>query len=330
MKTGRRPTSHDVAKLAGVSQATVSIVLSNKARSVGIAESTVEKVRQAAATLSYSPNALMTSMLKGQTDILGVFARDGSWRTGNSYWTEAVMALHRSAAQRNCEVLLFSDSQTRSIEQLIQRMVSGLVDGVILQPSQEDEVVTRLKDAQIPVVCIGDEFEGATSIAIENDRSIRGMVDHLIDKGCQRLLHLTLRAPILSRNRRLHAFTSHCLQKNVSHSVIETTGFDHLHEVPDIRGALSTFDGVVCFNDEAGYELWSLCRELGIDVPTRLKITGFDGIIEAHKGQQLTTLRSPISEMCDRAVETIRALRSGTSVEPTTILDCTLVHGDST
>ncbi|HEU0055158.1 MAG TPA: LacI family DNA-binding transcriptional regulator, partial [Longimicrobium sp.] len=122
-------TTHDVARRAGVSQATVSLVLGGNPRA-RVAQATRERVMHAAAELGYRPNMAARSLVRGRSYALGVVVPDLS----NPFFLDVVTGAQRVAAEAGYAVLPGDTRETtpaRHLEALRARQVDGvIIDGL--------------------------------------------------------------------------------------------------------------------------------------------------------------------------------------------------------
>lgn len=333
----RRPTSHDVAKLAGVSQPTVSVVFSGRAREVGISTATEERVIAAARDLSYSPNRLMRSIRKGRSGILGVYGPGAQWSMRHAYWSEVIAALHEGAALAHQELLFFAPHAGRSLDDLLGRMLSGLVDGLIVQPGSDNEVLDRIVSAGIPLVAVGDPYRDVPCVTIDNTTSVHRLVRHLFDRGHRRFVYIRIEDPATTRPFPLLASE---LRPAAYDAALSELGLDpgsnpQLFLDWDVENALSRIldlgaTAVVCHNDEWAYPLLMACEKRGVRVPDDLALVGFDGIPLPFARKVVTTMRSPIPEMGRECVQKLLRIVEGQEVEPTTTLPVSFVLGETT
>lgn len=328
-RKGKKATSYDVAKLAGVSQATVSLVLSDKGTAFGISSETSTKVREAAARLSYYPNSLVRSIRKGRTGIVGVYGRDRAWSQHNSYWIEALSSLHTSAADLDLELLIFSDHPNRPPEKGLERMLSGILDGMIVQPSEHNEVIESLARSRLPLVCIGDPFPGVPSVTIDNVGGVEASVAHLVARGRRSLVYLNFaEASFGAPSLRERTF----LDTTGAAGVLSPLGAIRMAEGFEIvinRVVQAKADGIMAINDEWAYLALRACMQQGVRVPEDVAIVGFDGIPVPFAPKPVTTIHSPIGEMCRTAMERLQAIIEGKPVPDVTTLPVELVQGET-
>lgn len=111
-RTGR-PRQAEVARLAGVSQATVSLVLAGKARDAAISEETRQRVLEAARSLGRVPDPVARRLAAARNDLLGVSSFTATFPTDvrHSYYPSLV-GIEREAAERGYGLVLFTGSST--------------------------------------------------------------------------------------------------------------------------------------------------------------------------------------------------------------------------
>lgn len=145
---------HDVAKLAGVSQSTVSRVLNQNPSLVPISEETRQKIMDAIQELGYQPNMIARSLRTQQTRMIAVMIGDIS----NAFYHPIVRAVQDVAGAYDYDVLISNsdhiyENETRFLETVLRRPV----DGIIMAPHRLttedlDKFITRSK---IPIVALG-------------------------------------------------------------------------------------------------------------------------------------------------------------------------------
>jgi DNA-binding LacI/PurR family transcriptional regulator len=127
-KRPRASTSADVARHAGVSQTTVSLVLSGGADRVGLSITTRERVLAAAAALNYTPNHAAQSLRRRRTNSIAYVTRD----LGNPYVAEVVAAVQSAAYARGYVVtVIVVPSEDREL-QTLSHLRAGVCDGLLV------------------------------------------------------------------------------------------------------------------------------------------------------------------------------------------------------
>jgi LacI family transcriptional regulator len=192
----KQPTSLDVAKLAGVSQTTVSFVLNNRTDKI-ISPETRERVIKAAIELKYRSNKLSNGILRGATKLIGVVIPS----TADYYFGKVLSGISEQASSNGYQILLSVTSGYiggSSEEESVTRLVEYRADGIICiaydwdtDARQEwlDEVISK----HIPVVIVDDStnWQHCDSIVTDDFSGAQLAVEHLISLGHRRIAHFS-------------------------------------------------------------------------------------------------------------------------------------------
>jgi DNA-binding LacI/PurR family transcriptional regulator len=301
-------TMRDIARVAGVSQSTVSRVLNDAVTTVPIAPETRERVMRAAQDLGYRPNPLARGLRGAPTMLMGAVVRDFS----DPFFAGAIEALAVEAMTHGYNVVL-GHAQGRLDEGIALTTVleTRHTDAIVLLGDMQDQprLLNDLRSSPVPVVAL---WQGSSPLefptAEPDDRAgIRKGLDHVTDLGHTRI-----------------AFVSSHLQGDFRQREDAYTEFmyerwggvpdGYLQRVPNTLAggeeALRTLLGLaepptaVCNStDLVAIGVLHAAHNLGASVPERLSVVGFDDIlIAAHTVPALTTLRMPIVEMVREAV----------------------------
>ncbi len=134
-ESARRPTAHDVARLAGVSQATVSYVLNGRRdRNARISEDTRRRILQVTAQLGYVPNQAARSLRRRRTERIAVVVKE----IGLPYNDALIQRMQRAADEQHYSAIVMvasSDDQERLVLDQLRR---GLVDGAAIMADRFD------------------------------------------------------------------------------------------------------------------------------------------------------------------------------------------------
>lgn len=152
------PTMHDVAKLAGVSQSTVSRVLNQNASNVPISEETRQKILNAVEALGYQPNMTARSLRTQRSQMIAVMIGDIS----NAFYHPIVRAVQDVASSRDYDVLISNgdhvyENERRFLDSVMRRPV----DGIIMAPHRltSDDLDKFLERTHIPVIALGAQVQ---------------------------------------------------------------------------------------------------------------------------------------------------------------------------
>lgn len=152
------PTMHDVARLAGVAQSTVSRVLNGSDSFVPISDETRQRVMDAVQALEYQPNMIARSLRTQRTQMIAVMIGDIS----NAFYHPIVRAVQDIAGARDYEVLISnSDHLYENEARFLRSVLRRPVDGIIMAPHRltNKDLDSFIRRSQIPIVAIGAQVK---------------------------------------------------------------------------------------------------------------------------------------------------------------------------
>jgi LacI family transcriptional regulator len=274
-----RTKRSDVAKLAGVSVATVSYVMNNGPRPV--AKETRARVQAAIKELNYHPHAIARSLSKGKTQTVGFLAPS----LVSAFMSYLVDAVEEKLALRGYGLLLASSHEDSAHEiQMLNTLASQSIDGLLLVPTSHGNGghVNELIARGLPVVFIDRYISGVAAdvVATDNVEASRHATEYLIRKGCKRCICISFSDEASSAIDRVEGFRKALREHGLpldEHPVLVVkyaagdTVSAHLsaylakHGVPD---------GVLCTTDGFFIETIKFLRSRGIQVPGQTQVTG--------------------------------------------------------
>jgi len=207
-------TIEDVAKHAGVSDATVSRVLSNKPH---VREEVRSRVLSSVAELGYQPSRVARSLRAQRSQTIGLIISD----IQNPFFTALVRAVEDVAnANEHAIFLCNTDENIEKEKVYIDLMQAEHVAGVLITPTREAGGSTRkLLDANIPVVVV-DRYVSdveVDTVVVDNVRGAYSVVQHLIDMGHRRIGAVLGFPRITTGRERLEGYLQ-ALSKNGIHA----------------------------------------------------------------------------------------------------------------
>jgi DNA-binding LacI/PurR family transcriptional regulator len=290
-------TVHDVARRAGVSQPTVSLVLSGHP-TARVAPATRERVRRAAEELGYRPNVVARGLQQGRSFALGVIVPD----LRNPFSIDVISGAERVAAEEDHAVLL-CDARERSVTAHLGALESRLIDGVIVEPAAYA--------ASLPfspnLVLINEPSADVPSVLADMESAGRLAAKHLLQLG-HRAIGFVGPASDLYRFRSMErAFVSTLKEAGIS---IRSEWFRR--SAPSVHGGEQAAAALValaphptaifCANDLIAIGALKACAARGMSVPRDLSIVGCDDIETARLvNPELTTIAVPARELGARA-----------------------------
>jgi len=325
-----RPTRRDVAEKAGVAPSTVSLILTNRAGELGIAESTRLRVEEAVRSLGYYPNRHARAMRSGRSGNIGLYLRYDQWGTTYGYWSAMRGALERAVTQNDLGLLVYCGRKDMPTEEAFARHAGGVVDGVIILNSASDPIATRLLETGMRAVEIGDAASPLPYVAANAADGIRQALEHLAARGYRRPCFVSFPSGYAgSIGERRDAFRSESERLFGApgpwvESLVGEEALDAILAVDPVP------DSAVCVSDEHAYALLAAAVRRGLRVPSDLAITGFDCLPVLGPVPLTTSVQTPVQALADTGVEKLVGLIDGESVETGTILPVNLRIGETT
>jgi DNA-binding LacI/PurR family transcriptional regulator len=299
----RRPHIGDIAKLAGVSPATVSRVMSGVRP---VSEEFRERVLAAAKLFEYQPSQLARNLRRGQTDFVGVIVSD----IENPHFATMVRAIEAALYARGKRVLLCNSAEDSDKQaSYLDVMAAERVMGVVISPTAGgDSAVTRLMDLGIPTVAFDRPLSDprADTVTVNNTAAVALGTQLLIDAGRSQIGFVGGRPDVWTADQRLEGYRA-----TMEHACINAT-----HEAGDFTvegGRIATdvllqghpeLDGLVVANDQMTVGALQAIRARSRQVPSEIALVAFDDPPWASLvDPPLTTLAQPLWEMAGAAVD---------------------------
>ena len=203
-----RPTSRDVARAAGVSQATVSLVLGDKWRG-RVSERTAGLVRDAARELGYRPNLAARNLRLGRTRtaLLVVPALT------NEFFARVYTGAATVAAEHGFGVVLYPSPEGIGPAKDPFASARAALDGVIAS-SMAAEALTAIRGTDLPLVMLDSDPAdpgAAAHVNLDIADGMRQMTDHLLALGHRRFVHLASAVASWTFDVRARALHEHCV-----------------------------------------------------------------------------------------------------------------------
>ncbi len=329
-------TIRDVARMAGVSTATVSRVLAGIGRPT---PGTAAAVQAAVQELGYRPSGVARSLRMRRTRTLGLIVTD----IQNPFFPELVQAADDAARALGYSTLLGSAAydEQRTMHYL-DLMVDHRVDGLIIASSQLSDAGWRwLAESPVPVIVVNAEPVGlpVPVVTSDNERGSQLAVEHLVSLGHRRIGYIQGSGSFTAAAPRLAGFRRACADAGLDPS--ETPILSGSDQVESGERAAVEFlsrtprvTAIACYNDLTAIGALRGLRAAGLRVPDDISVIGCDDIAAASwVVPTLTTVAQQKAEMGRLAVEHLAgALERGErALEPTIVrLPMTLRQREST
>ncbi|MEF9602615.1 LacI family DNA-binding transcriptional regulator [Paracoccus sp. PXZ] len=294
----RRPTIRDVARRAGVSKSTVSLVLQNSPQ---VRAETREDVRRAMAELGYVYNRTAANLRSANVGLIGLVIND----LRNPFFTEFAASAQMALSARGYTTVIANTDEDAALQaQVVASMIEHGVSALIISPTygKEAETFDPIARAGIPALQVLRKVvdDGAQFPFAAPDYEIGGRLaaEHLLAEGARRIAFLGGLEGRTATGKRMSGYLSVlaeagmaplCLHGRPSRAwgreMAQVLASDH----PQV-------DAVICFNDLVALGLLAGCARIGRDVGHGLKIVGFDDIEEcAQVWPGLSSVRCDIA-----------------------------------
>ncbi|MFC9548845.1 LacI family DNA-binding transcriptional regulator [Streptomyces sp. NPDC056956] len=308
-RASTRPTSRDVARAAGVSQAAVSLVLGDKWRG-RVSETTAQRVREAADSLGYRPNLAARNLRLGRTRtvLLVVPALTTEFFAG--VYTGAA----RVAGRHGFGVVLYPSPEGIGPARDPFASAQAALDGVIAS-SMAADALSAIRGDQLPLVMLDSDPAagvGAATVNLDIADGVRQVARHLLDLGHRRFLHLA--ADVASWTFEVRARELAARLEGVPGASLRTVS-----SPISIRGAEAAAGAalaggnrptaVVCDDDQLAAGAYKAARRLGLRIPDDLSVTGLDDLALATAiDPELTTVRFDAELFGERGMRALLAV----------------------
>jgi len=284
-----------VARLAGVSTATVSRVLQGSAST---SDATRAKVVAAARELGYTPPDRPRRLPAARHKAYGLVLAD----LAGSDYSQLVLGHESAAAAQGQSVILVvtrrRDDASEAVRDLAKR-----VDGLVIGASTVPDSVAYSLGRELPVVLLARHVvAGCDSVRVDNIESATLLTAHLLQHGRSRLVFVgdPDAAPDVferySGFRRAHAAAGVPLRRPPLHvPLTEGAGVKVAEEIMRRRVKI---DGLVCGNDTLAVALMKRLQDNGVHIPDDLAIVGWgDDLASRYISPGLTTVRQPMYDL---------------------------------
>ncbi|MGP3980361.1 LacI family DNA-binding transcriptional regulator [Streptomyces sp. KR80] len=311
-------TSRDVARSAGVSQATVSLVLGEKWRG-RVSERTADTVRSAARELGYRPNLAARNLRLGRTRtaLLVVPALT------NEFFARVYTGAARVAAENGFGVVLYPSPEGVGPARDPFDSARAALDGVIASSMAADALADVRGGGGLPLVMLDSDpadTEAAATVNLDIAEGMRRVTRHLLSLGHRHFTHLASAVDSWTFRVRARALAEELAA--VPHAVLHTE--PSALDVDEARrraeralsrpGARPT--ALICDDDILAAGACKAVRRLGLRVPEDVSVTGFDDLALARAVEpELTTVHLPAEQVGERGMAALLAVLDGRPAE---------------
>ncbi|WP_075001332.1 LacI family DNA-binding transcriptional regulator [Streptomyces qinglanensis] len=322
----------DVAAEAGVSRALVSIVFRNQP---GAGQETRDRVLRVADEIGYRPDSAARLLARGRSRALGVM-----FTAHQTFHADLIEGIYAEADRHGYDVLLSATAQGRGEPKAVEALLSHRCEAVILLGPEATAAELDALGQRTVAVSVARRMRGAgiDSVRSAEGKGVRQAMDHLVEMGHRRIVHIDGgRGPGSAERRRAYraAMRRHGLGSELrvipgSHTEESGIGVGRLlASERDAGQPLPT--AVLAANDRCAMGLLMAFSRTGVDVPGEVSVIGYDDSHLSHlMPVGLTTVRQDAVLMAEHAVRFARQRLDNKEVEPQeAVIDPKLVVRDT-
>ncbi|MFJ9123711.1 LacI family DNA-binding transcriptional regulator [Streptomyces sp. NPDC102340] len=294
-------TSHDVAKLAGVSQPTVSRALRDDPR---VSQATRAKIKRAAEALNYVPSEAGRTLSTRATHRVGVIVTDMT----NPFYPHVVAPLHDELERLGYRMMLLTERSDEAVAE--EKLLDQSLDGVVLATATTDSRLPALLERRgMPYVFLNRDTgrSGDFASVVDNEGGGRLVAQELVGLGHRRIAGIFGAANTTTGRERELGFRLALADAGIGlpddrvvRGAFEyETGYAAL---PSLLKAAEPPTAVFCGNDVVAIGVLNAALAAGVKVPDDLTVIGFDDLpMAAWEVFRLTTVRHDLGELACQA-----------------------------
>jgi LacI family transcriptional regulator len=304
-----------VAERAQVSKMSVSRVLNGQP---GVSEKTRQRILEAVERLGYVPNPTLRAR-PGGSKLIALLIPDIT----TTYMGEILRGVSGAAERLNYGLMLYTQGSvghTQRTSYYLSLLRSTLVAGVLMVvPLDYEVIVHELKahDRRYVIIDHHNGTENEPSVTATNRRGMRDAMRHLLALGHRRIGFITGRMDIACSHDRLQGYRDGLAEVGMSfdHDLVREGDFSQPSGFQQAQALLQLEErpsAIVASNDVMAFGVMDAVKAAGLSIGQELSIVGFDDIFMASQTYPpLTTVRQPMAEMGETALELLVTLLEG-------------------
>ncbi len=299
----RKVTSIEVAQRAGVSQSTVSRVFSTG--SPNVSNEARDRVLKASRELGYQPNAIARMMSTRQTNIIGIVMATIT----SPFYPYVLEKFLRELQGIDRQVLLFTASETQSVDDLLPLALQYQVDALIITSATlSSEMAAISTRSGTPVILFNRTVSApnVSAVCADNVAGGRLAADVLLDSGHRNPAFIAGIQDTSTSQDRERGFRERLRERGVMRWLRQQGSYTYESGYAAAQALLDQPqppDALFCANDIMALGAVDALRARGVRVPDEVSVIGFDNIPMAGWGAyQLTTISQEVDQMIERTI----------------------------
>ncbi|MHC1681874.1 MAG: LacI family DNA-binding transcriptional regulator [Clostridiaceae bacterium] len=320
----------DIAKKAGVSQATVSRVISGNS---SVNPETKMKVMEWVRKLEYQPNIIAQSLVGNKSLLIGVIITNIS----NPFFADIIKAIESEATKYGYSIILFNtDYNIEKEKKYINILKSYNVDGILIVPSNsKDKYFKNLNNIELPIVVITQDVPNFSCVSISHYMGGQEVAKHLINMGYSKFVFVGS-----EDDDKFNGFKDQ----------IEGSGFDvkkdfilinneqYKSDSSDLKKFITSNSqndsiGIFALNDIEALIVMHILKDMKVKIPEKVALIGFDNtFISKEVSPTLSSVAQPVEEIGRISIEILidKICKKENTDERHVILETRIVGREST
>lgn len=305
----KRASIKDIARIAGVSVATVSYVL-NRKEGQRISEDTKKKIFEVAETINYVPNKIARSLQNNKSKLLGLIVADIS----NDFYSSIARHLEDKALKLGYTLIIgSSDENAEKFGKLIELFSQQQVDGLIVAPvAGSEEILQKLMEKNYPLVTIDRYLKGINvpGIILNNREVAENTTGFLLQKDFDQIIYIgydTKLPHLLDRQYGFETTVAESGKKILTKNILvglENIAVEIQSKLKEVLGEKPTNTALFFSSNKLAVAGLAYLVKNNIKVPQDISVIAFDET-EAYQlfPTEITFVKQPLEEMAEEAVK---------------------------
>ena len=319
----------DIARMAGVSSATVSRVINGTAK---VNAEKARRVEEAIRETGFKPNEIARSLYKKSSRLIGYIVPS----ILNIFLSEIGRAVEDEAFRNGYKMILCNSDENPEKEAAYIKMLTGMnADGIIITANNE-HLEEEIRGCPIPTVVLDKSAGIGYTASVQSDNYTGGHIaaEHLIECGCGKIVLMRGPQQYSSSQQRFLGYVDACNEHHIQPLFVNSR---YSYE-EGLRSSLELFerypdaDGILASSDMVAFALYKVLSQQGRRVPDDVMIVGYDNVgLSRLMIPALTTVAQPIEtigRLCVKMI--IEQTEKGTIEKKENILPVSLEIRETT
>lgn len=269
----------DIAKKAGVSVTTVSLILNNKAEELRISNGLIKKVQKVAHLAGYVPNHVAVSLRTGKTKVICFIVEDFA----NPFFAEITSLIEARLREQGYQLVCSSiANDPHSTTKLIKKLSNGLVDGFFITPMPGiKKDIQMLVEMGMPVVLIDSNYQdmNISNVLTDNKKGVALGMQHFFKMRYRKILFVSLDLELVQIKEREQSYQFCMKEAGYKSKIIRLKYSDANHSNYELlKDFLQSYkpDAVFFATNYLGIEGLECIESLSLKIPENIAVIVFD------------------------------------------------------